>query len=437
MPNSQVPPQKVKLGKAIYFDCSTKQLFSKQHTIALNRAEREVLYSLVSNAPRMVSKADLLQAGWARKEVAATSLFQTIRNLRIKLKEEEKGQIIELIPKLGYKIITTPYEEPIPQSNVEEHTKRERFKRPKLAYSIVTTLVLCGLIILSGVYYHSHNEKFYHQVVTDDDNNTIVLLSNQEEDLAFLLNHNNQYIVPKKINNKLFFLAKSNEYYSIAFCEKTVQNYCDPATARAVTFKHFDLNSFWPLLTEESLSIGAMSVYKDDIKIKASAKSYNLYLEDGKISPNLSQYFIHKIKPYTWSFTGVSYRMNNNTKEFVATSFKGGKFTLRKTTIEPFIAATRTNPEYFYWINSKEELQQMGIALPSKIESYVNSLFKQTVGYDTYMLFRQPELYLWYSDRTGFYWLNKQGLEASNFSEFNQFAKCRNFLRLNQTPECD
>ncbi len=67
----------------------------------------------------MVSKAELLKAGWARKEVTPTSLFQTIRNLRIKLKEEEKGQIIELVPKLGYKIIISPYVKPrSPQKRV-------------------------------------------------------------------------------------------------------------------------------------------------------------------------------------------------------------------------------------------------------------------------------------------------------------------------------
>lgn len=442
MPNNQKPIANIKIGKAFYFDCSTKRLYTKQHTIELNRAEREVLYCLISHAPRMVSKAELLKAGWARKEVTTTSLFQTIRNLRIKLQEEEKGQLIELIPKLGYKInaISSAVQqypetkEEKTESKQDQLANRARIPRPQF---IAAFAVLAILATWYAAFSYFQKDQFYHQIVNDDDNNTIVFLTKNTEDLTFLQNHSDQYITPKAIHDRLFFIAKSKEYYSIAFCEKTAQNTCEPATARAVTFKHFDLSTFWPMLTEESLSIGAMSVYKGETKIKASAKSYNFYLEDGKISPNLFQYFIHKLEPYTWAFTGISYRMNNDKNEFVATSFKGGEFKLQKTPIEPFIAVTKTKPKYFYWINSKEELAKMGIKLPGQIESYVNSLYSKAIGFDSYMLYRQPGVYLWFSDEVGFYWLNQQGIESTDFSEFNQFEKCRDFLHISQNNDCD
>lgn len=435
MPDSQAPSHKVQLGKALCFDCSTKQLSTGQQAIDLNRAEREVLYSLVTNAPRMVLKADLLQAGWVRKEVTPTSLFQTIRNLRIKLKEEEKGQIIELVPKLGYRIIVSPYVEPVSSESDNEAEKVKPRKKSKRR--IFFALFVLTTVILSSLYHHYQAKRFYHKITSDDDNNTVVLLSEQKDDLAYLLTYSDQYITPKDIRNKLFFIAKSNEYYSIAFCDKTSQNYCDPETARAVTLKHFDLSSFWPLLTEESMAIGSMSVYKGDTKIKASAKSYNLYLENGKISPNLSQYFVHKKQQDTWTFTGISYRMNKDKTEFVAISFKGGQFTLKNTSLEPFIAMSKTTPEYFYWINSQEELTKMGIKLPGEVKNYENSLYKKAVGYNNYMLYRQRGLFLWYSPEVGFYWFSKQGYEDSNFAEFFQFAKCKDFLQLNPDPECN
>lgn len=442
MPNNHQPANKVKLGRALYFDCSAKRLSYQQKTIELNRAEREVLYTLAANCPRMVSKAELLKAGWARKEVAPTSLFQTIRNLRIKLKEEEKGQIIELVPKLGYKLNAVPVNElPSHSKTQDQLTNRQEntVSKPnsKRIKTIAVIMALACLTVIFGLYTSQKQEQFYHQLVTDDDNNTIVFLSNNENDLIFLKNHNDKYITPKEIRNKLFFISKSKEYYSIAFCDKNTQNICDPGTARAVTFKHFDLSSFWPLLTEESLSIGAMSVYKGETTIKASAKSYNLYLENGTISPNLSQFFIHKAKPYTWTFTGISYRMNNDQTEFVPISFKGGTFTLQKTAIEPFIAAIKTKPDYFYWINSKEELNKMGVKLPGKVESYVDSLYAKTNGYDSYMLYRQPDLYLWFSDEVGFYWFSKQGQETSYFPEFLQFHKCKDYLELYKNPDCN
>ena len=434
MPDSYIPTHTVQLGKVLQFDCSSKQLFNKQQTIELNRSEREVLYSLVINSPRMVSKAELLKAGWARKEVAPTSLFQTIRNLRIKLKEEDKGQIIELVPKLGYKIIVTPYVESVPpQKSVD---KKEEKPQRSTKCSIFFTLTVLVVLALFSLYNHYPAEQFYHQIITDDDNNTVVLLSRNEDNLAYLRDYSNQYITPKDIRNKIFFMAKSDENYSIAFCNKTKENFCDPESARAVTFKHFDLSAFWPLLTEESMAIGAMSVYESDTKIKASAKSYNLYLENGNISPNLSQYFIHKKEQNTWKFTGISYRMNKDKAEFVAISFKGGQFTLIDTSLEPFIATSKITPEYFYWINSKEELSKMGIKLPGEVKNYENSLYTKAVGYDNYMLYRQRGLFLWYSSEVGFYWFSKQGDEDSNFNEFFQFAKCKDYLQLNRDPEC-
>ena len=442
MPDHQAPITVVKLGKALYFDSSSKRLYSKQKNIELNRAEREVLFCLVSHSPRMVSKAELLKAGWARKEVAPTSLFQTIRNLRLKLKEEEKGQIIELVPKLGYKLHATPcsalpYQETSDKKAESKDNPAAIWTAKTRTKAIYAVLLATILLIAYGIFFYDQQEQFYHQIINDDDNNTIVFLTQNTNDLTFLQNHSNRYITPKAINNKLFFIAKTKDNYSIAFCEKTEQNYCDPATARAVTFKLFELSSFWPLLTEESLSIGTMSVYKDETNIKASARSYNFYLENGRISPNLSQYFVHELKPHIWTFTGISYRMNKAKTEFIAISFKGGSFTLKKTDIEPFIATMNTKPKYFYWLNNEEELTQMGSKQPGEFERYVDSLYSQAISYDSYLLYRQQELYLWFSNELGFYWLSRQGLETSYFPELLHFEKCKDYLHLNKNPDCD
>ncbi|WP_299013098.1 winged helix-turn-helix domain-containing protein [uncultured Photobacterium sp.] len=441
MSDHQDATRMVKLGKAIYFDCSTKRLTSKQHTIDLNRAEREVLYALIINSPRMVSKPDLLAAGWVRKNVTKTSLFQTIRNLRIKLKEEEKGQIIELIPKLGYKIKITPYVEPQPSTEVTatgllpNFPRKKSIKKSKL--SILAVGVLLFIVFSLAGYLYLQPKDFVHKVVNKDNNNTVILLAQNEKDLEFLQNRTNQHISPSVLKDKLFFIAKTQNYYSIAFCDKNNQNTCEPNSARALTFKHMDLTSFWPLMTEESLSIGCMSVFNDDITITSSAKSYNLFLENGKVSPNLSQYFVHKKDNNYWNFTGISYRMNNEQTEFVPVSFKGGEFRLKETNVEPFIAVTTTTPEYFYWIKTKEELTEMNIQLPSQMETYFDGLYRQAIGYDSFMLYRQDGLYLWFSNAAGFYWFNKQGSETSDFPEFSTIAKCKNFLRLNPNPECN
>lgn len=438
MSDHQGTALKVQLGKAIIFDCSTKRLTYKNRHIDLNRAEREVLYTLIINSPRMVSKPDLLAAGWVRKDVTKTSLFQTIRNLRIKLKEEEKGQIIELIPKLGYIIKVTPYEEPeqAAEPEVKKAPESQKPKRNKLRIAFFSAA--CTLILASAaaVYFYLQPKDFFYEVADKNNNNTIVLLAQNQKDLDFLLNRTEQHLSPKKFHDNLFFIAKTENYYSIAFCEKNEQNVCDPNSARALRFSHLELASFWPLMTEESLSIGCMSVFNDDIAITSSAKSYNLYLENGQVSPNLSQYFVHKKEQNYWNFTGITYRMNQKQKQFVPISFKGGEFRLKETTIVPFLAMTTTKPEYFYWIKSKEELKAMNIQLPSQMETRFDNVYRQTIGYESYMLYRQDGLYLWYSAEAGFYWFNKQGNEASNFPEFDTIAPCKDFLHISSNPQC-
>ncbi|WP_094194230.1 winged helix-turn-helix domain-containing protein [Bradyrhizobium viridifuturi] len=74
-----------------------------------------VLRHLVSNAGRLVSKQDLHEAVWGNVAVSDDSLVQCIRELRLKLRDDEH-RIIKTVSRRGYRLDA----EPVPPSDDHE-----------------------------------------------------------------------------------------------------------------------------------------------------------------------------------------------------------------------------------------------------------------------------------------------------------------------------
>ena len=283
-----------------------------------------------------------------------------------------------------------------------------------------------------------YNEKSYHHEISfDHDNNTFVYLTKYEKDLDFLRVHSESYITPTEMDDKLFFITKVDKYYSVAFCNKNEQGSCIPSSSRAVTFDQFNLKSFWLLLSLHSHSMQSASLFKNDNKSSSTAKSYNLYIENGNLSPNLVQSSLHKNSDLNWSFNSVSYKINQAKTEFIPVFFKGGEFTLSKTETDPFIAEVSIKPKYFDWVLSENELDRSGIIKPGKIQNNFNDIYINNEKHKSYIVFRQQDLILWFSPDLGFYWFNKENIEKSNFSELSDFEKCKDILGLNPQPNCE
>ncbi|PSW05429.1 winged helix-turn-helix domain-containing protein [Photobacterium lipolyticum] len=435
MPNNSVTTNTVKLGKGFIFYCSKKQLLNGRHCIELNHAEREILCYLIQHSPRVVSKKELINIGWNQKEISSTSLFQTIRTLRIKLKEEEKGQVIETVPRLGYMIKVTAIE---PVNLHNENIIITNKSKNKFNYTHLTVVILTFFIISAFLYTFVNKEtSYYHKISYDHDNNTFIYLTQNEDDLDFLQSYSKTYITPTEMDNKLFFIAKIDKYYSVAFCDKNQQGTCIPSSSRAVTFDQFELELFWPILSSHTNYIQTISLFNDENISSTTAKTYNLYIEGGKLSPNLVQSSLQKISNLKWSFSSVSYKVNNEKTEFIPVYFKGGEFTLFKTDTAPFIAEISTKPKYFNWVISENELERSGISKPGKIQNNFNSTFEKQKKHTSYIVFRQQELILWFSKDLGFYWFNKDKIENSNFSELSNFEKCKDIIGLNPQPNCE
>jgi DNA-binding winged helix-turn-helix (wHTH) protein len=424
---------KVTLGKGFTFDCSTKELKENERFIELNRAEREILCYLIQHANSVVKKDQLLSVGWTRKEITTTSLFQTIRNLRIKLKEDEIGQIIEMVPRLGYQIKVDHFSTSSVQNTIESSKKTHKKKR----YIIVSLCLLFIVCFFSLFFFSQHSKKYLHEIAYDDDMNTFIYLAKEEDDLEFLRDYTKTFVTPIDIENKLFFIAKAGKYYSVAYCDKSEQNTCKLTTTKAVTFAHFDLNEFWPMLSLTGKNTQAITLFDQDNKTPAAAKSFNLYLENGVVSNSIVQYFLQQKDHLNWSFSGLNYRMNTDTNQFVPVSFKGGNFSLSRTSVSPFVAEITVRPEFLYWIQTEAELAKLGVKKPGKIEEYFDNVYLSNQTHKSYIVFRQKDMILWFSEELGFYWLNKKNMQDSNFSELGTFKQCTDNLGLIPNSACN
>jgi DNA-binding winged helix-turn-helix (wHTH) protein len=423
---------KVSLGRGFTFDCSTKELKENERFIELNRAEREILYYLIQHANSIVKKKQLISAGWTRKEITTTSLFQTIRNLRIKLKEDEIGQIIEMVPRLGYQIKVSTFSPSPVQSTIESSEKPYKKKR----YIIISLCLLFIVCFFSLFYFSQYSKEYLYEITYDDEKNTFIYLAKERDDLEFLRDYTKTFVTPIDIEKRLFFIAKTGKYYSIAFCDKNEQNICKLKTTKAVTFDHFDLNEFWPIMSLTGESNQAITLFDQDNKAPAAAKSFNLFLEDGVVSNSIVQYFLQQKDHLNWSFSGLNYRMNANKSEFVPVAFKGGNFSLSKTSVSPFVAEITVEPEFLYWIQTEKELDKLGINKPGEIEEYFDNVYLSNQTHKSYIVFRQKDIILWFSEELGFYWFNKENMQDSNFSELGTFKQCTDNLGIFPNSSC-
>ncbi|EAS41053.1 helix-turn-helix domain-containing protein [Photobacterium profundum] len=423
---------KVTLGKGFTFDCSTKELKENERFIELNRAEREILCYLIQHANSVVKKKQLISAGWTRKEITTTSLFQTIRNLRIKLKEDEIGQIIEMVPRLGYQIKIDILSTSSVHKTIENPERPHKNKR----YIIISLCLLLIVCCFSLFYFSQHSKKYLHDIAYDNNMNTFIYLAKEMDDLEFLRDYTKTFVTPIDIENKLFFIAKAGKYYSVAFCDKNKQNTCKITTTKAVTFDHFDLNEFWPILSLTGKANQAITLFDQDNKAPTAAKSFNLFLENGIVSNSIVQYFLQQKDHLNWSFSGLNYRLNTDTNEFVAVAFKGGNFSLSKTSVSPFVAEITVNPEFLYWIQTEKELTKLGISKPGEIEEYFDNVYLSNHTHKSYIVFRQKDIILWFSEELGFYWFNKENMQDSNFSELSTFNQCTDNLGILPNSMC-
>ncbi|MGF1690915.1 winged helix-turn-helix domain-containing protein [Photobacterium kagoshimensis] len=419
------------VGAEFIYVCSTRTLSTSRQEVSLNRAERELLHCLITNAYRVVSFEELLQAGWPHKSVARTSLFQTIRNLRIKLRETEKGEFIEHVSSVGYQIKAT---------KTVTTTAKLNENPPPLAHSsnkrkqvISTILGLLTLMTALLVYFNLENTSetdYFYQVSHSKKNSSIVYLTKSQDKLNFLEKNSNTYLTPTTLGQRLFFIAKMDDSYSVAYCDKNADGECIASSVQAIAFSHKDINVFWNKLAKNSKSNLAIPLLHDEKNIQHAAKSYNLYIDNGKFIPNLSQFYLQKTGSYNWNYTAVFYRKFNHKNRFIPLAFSGGEISLSATNRAPFIAKAVVHTNCSHALLPKDELEKLSDGPAGNLERRINHDYSKSSTTLAYILFRQNGLILWYSDVDGFFWFNKDQIMNSEFSALAELDACKDYLNL-------
>ncbi|MGF1833251.1 winged helix-turn-helix domain-containing protein [Photobacterium sanguinicancri] len=437
MLDKELESDNYQVGAEFIYACSTRTLFTSRQEVSLNRAEREILNYLIINTYRVVSFDELLQAGWPHKSVARTSLFQTIRNLRIKLRETEKGEFIELISSVGYQIKATAI---IPSaSDINKNPSPILAKKNKtLKYKTISIFSILLLIVTLAVYseWEANTEfNYFYKVTHTKENSSIVYLTKSQDKLDFLEQNSSAYLTPTTLGQRLFFIAQMDDYYSIAYCDRNDDGQCIPSSVQAISFSHADINVFWQELAKNTTSNLSVPLLYKEQDIQNAAKSYNLYIDNGKFVPNLSQLYFQKTADFSWTYTAIFYRKFNKKGRFTPLAFNGGEVTVSTTGKAPFIAKATLTVTCAHTFLPNDDIDKLSDGPAGSLEKRINTDFNNKSLIITYMLYRQNGLTLWYSELDGFFWFNKEHITQSEISSLADFEVCTDYLKLGTCQE--
>lgn len=89
----------------IFFEPTSGRILSNDSEVGrLNYSERLIFMRLISNRNKIISKDELLAAGWPERIVVSNSLTIAVRNIRSSLERAGIYNEPETVPKMGYKL---------------------------------------------------------------------------------------------------------------------------------------------------------------------------------------------------------------------------------------------------------------------------------------------------------------------------------------------
>ncbi|MDX1810282.1 MAG: response regulator transcription factor [Sulfurospirillaceae bacterium] len=90
----------ISLGKELYYNSATKELYFKKNLITLGVKEHQLLSLLIENRHRTVTKKELIEELWPLDEVSSSALKKLILRIRHKM----KINIIISVRGIGYRL---------------------------------------------------------------------------------------------------------------------------------------------------------------------------------------------------------------------------------------------------------------------------------------------------------------------------------------------
>lgn len=130
-----------------------------QRIVPLGFAENRILYLMLTNAGEPLSREKLTHYAWNERVVAAGSLTQAIFNLRNALDDGDKHDIIQTIPRKGYRINPEYFQEsPLVNPSTSENStnpttqetskKKSSLQAKKFSNIYFPSFILAGFCVI-------------------------------------------------------------------------------------------------------------------------------------------------------------------------------------------------------------------------------------------------------------------------------------------------
>ncbi|PSW13939.1 hypothetical protein C9I98_22200 [Photobacterium sanctipauli] len=213
------------LSDNVVFDTDERKLFKNDVQVKLNASEDRILQYFVDHHDEILTKAQLLSAGWPNGYVTESSLFGVILNLRNKLGKD----VIITVPRLGYRV------------NI---TERKTVKKKRTGMYFLAG-VLGGLLALAiALLFPRHGLE---KDALNNDNALFALTTLSEESETFIKH------LARRRSALNVYAVSYGELNSISWCVKDSHGLCDSSEDVTVQFYNKQLPEMLEHLAEGRL----------------------------------------------------------------------------------------------------------------------------------------------------------------------------------------
>ncbi|PSW05384.1 winged helix-turn-helix domain-containing protein [Photobacterium lipolyticum] len=387
-------------------------LKSSESTQKLNQSEQYILTYLLDKHHRPVTKDELLTAGWPGRNVTEASLFQVLRALRVKLQEEEKGDVIETVPRIGYRI----------HDFVREKISLQEDAAPVLIshYNVskqTILLTVIGLTLAAGLaaWFSLKNNaepKIYIVKNKIVEANSLTLIGHTHEAIEDLntkiinlyQGHKEQLKQASLIKRKIV-AYKGHSFYSVAWCQTDEKQQCIANTDFSYNIQFSDWSEFTNIAAQSINTYRENPIIQTELVRKPTAQVYKNYLDDSGIESKIVHYYISRDDNDNLSYSLMSFIKEKNDDYHHALSVRVATLSQYN---EPtsFLASAVIEPKMFNWAYqpNKEIVADKSMALINEQQMEDDFINNRTLF--SHLVYHQDYLDLILHENRGLYWLH-------------------------------
>ncbi|KJG20391.1 hypothetical protein UB37_14420 [Photobacterium iliopiscarium] len=397
--------EQIRFKTKVCFIASQGVLKTSESTLKLNLSEQYILSHLIENHSTPVTKDDLLKVGWPDRIVTEASLFQVIRALRVKLNEKNKGDVIETLPRVGYQI------RDFTREDIDLNEKKTNNIISKINKKTIISLgVIATALFSSCTWYMTPSQTKPTRFLIEHENigsNNITFITKNLEQQADLRSKAKAIFSPQINSNQKVYFYKSDDFYSIAWCQITLDtNQCKPMT----DFSYKIAPDAWKQFTHRI--INNKKLFHENINTESELMReplsiiYRSYIGDNSIISKISNLYISPTdKNNVFDYSKINFIADKKTGRYQALSLSAESLIMIKKDSQ-FIATLKIMPKVFHWTYQNNANLTSNKAVIFSDDDNETEVYKNNTPHYDYIVAAQKRLQLILSENSGLYWLH-------------------------------